>query len=104
MRLGYDRDDQGATIGDFVMVQETNSKVLKFFAAAITALAASCAAVGDGGEGEEITVSYDPAHEGVADALSQAQAHCAAFGATAVFVDETIDPDGRLRHRRFRCR
>lgn len=66
--------------------------------------AAACASPGADDGAHEITVAFDPARESAADALNEAQAHCAAYGLNAVFVDETIDPDGRLRHRRFTCR
>ncbi|MEZ5896446.1 MAG: hypothetical protein R3C40_02745 [Parvularculaceae bacterium] len=76
----------------------------KTFAFSILLLAASCASPGADDGAHEITIAFDPARESAADALGQAQAHCAAYGLNAVFVDETLDPDGRLRHRRFICR
>ena len=36
--------------------------------------------------------------------MSQAQAHCEAYGLRAVYVDETIDPNSvRWRYRHFDC-
>lgn len=64
---------------------------------------AACA--GNGGEPtEQISIAYDPASETEADAAQKAHEYCLAFGKSAEFIDETIDADGRLRHRHFHCR
>lgn len=51
----------------------------------------------------EFTVAAEAGEEGRANALDEARDRCGAYGAAAMFIDETRDPDGRLRHLRFRC-
>jgi hypothetical protein len=52
---------------------------------------------------EEFSVHYEPGSDDPADADREAEARCAAYGLTAVFIDETQDSLGRLRHRHYRC-
>lgn len=53
---------------------------------------------------ESITVPYNPYDYDPDDLVRQAQAHCAAYGRNAVYVDETIDPTSvRWRYRHFNC-
>ena len=75
-----------------------------FLAVTLAACAHSSGETGREGEADEITIAFDPASDDPDGALAEAQAHCAGFGKTAIFVDETIDPDGRLRHRHYHCR
>ncbi len=53
---------------------------------------------------ESITIPYDPYDYDPDELLAEARAHCEAFGLTAVYVDETIDPNSvRWRYRHFDC-
>ena len=72
----------------------------------LTTMLSACAQAGGlfgGPPPAEVTVDYDPAATSIADADLDAHRRCAAYGATAVFVDETTGPDGRLRHRHYLC-
>ncbi len=68
-------------------------------------LAASCETTGAYPSGSEsISIPYDPYNFDPDEMLEQAQAHCAAFGLRAVYVDETIDPQSvRWRYRHYSC-
>ena len=52
---------------------------------------------------EEFSVHYEPGAEDPATADAEAETRCAAYGLGAVFIDETQDSMGRLRHRHYRC-
>lgn len=53
---------------------------------------------------ESISIPYDPYNFDPDELLQEAQAHCGAFGLSAVFDDETIDPQSvRWRYRHFNC-
>ncbi|MEM9705853.1 MAG: hypothetical protein AAF850_07230 [Pseudomonadota bacterium] len=52
-----------------------------------------------------ITIPYNPYDFDPDELFAQAQAHCGAYGLSAVYVDETIDPSSvRWRYRHFDCR
>ncbi len=56
------------------------------------------------GSNETVTIEYDPYDFDPADLLAEAQAHCGAYGLSAVFEDETADPQSvRWRYRHYRC-
>ena len=51
-----------------------------------------------------ITIPYNPYNFDPDELYSEAQAHCDAYGLSAVYVDETIDPSSvRWRYRHFSC-
>lgn len=79
----------------------------KLIICALSALAASCATeepASPFGDGESITIPYDPYNYDPDELFAQADAHCEAFGLRAVYVDETIDPQSvRWRYRHFDC-
>ena len=52
---------------------------------------------------EEFSAHYEPGADDPASADEEAETRCAAYGLSAVFVDETQDSMGRLRHRHYRC-
>lgn len=84
-----------------------SAAVLALFAVLLAALGA-CASVRHSdlseGDGESISIPYDPYNYDPDELLSEAQAHCEAYGRTAVYVDETIDPSSvRWRYRHFDC-
>ncbi|MEM9168215.1 MAG: hypothetical protein AAGC56_01070 [Pseudomonadota bacterium] len=74
--------------------------------AALAALClAGCATTGDrGGDGQSISIPYDPYNYDPDEMYQEAQAHCGAYGLNAVYVDETVDPTSvRWRYRHFDC-
>ena len=77
------------------------------FIAGAVALAASCATEEAGspfGDGESVTIPYDPYNYDPDGLLRQAQAHCRAYGLNAVYVDDMIDPQSaRWRYPYFDC-
>ncbi len=76
-----------------------------FFIVAAAISASGCAVLDlIEGEPDEITIAYDPSSEGTTDADARAQDHCAGFAKSAVYVDETLDGDGRMRRRHYHCR
>ena len=51
-----------------------------------------------------ISIPYDPYDFDPDDLLAEAQAHCSAYGLTAVYEDETVDPQSvRWRYRHYLC-
>jgi hypothetical protein len=65
---------------------------------------AACAGDGDAPVGERVSIPFDPAAQSASDADAQAHAYCESYGKSADFIDESIDPDGRLRRRHYHCR
>ena len=56
------------------------------------------------GDGLSTTVSYDPYNYDPDDLLAEAQSFCSAYGLSAVYEDETVDPESvRWRLRHYRC-
>lgn len=81
------------------------SPLLLVSALSLIALLGACASgprpVGDG---QSVTIPYNPYDYDPAELFAQAQAHCRAYGLNAVYVDETIDPYSvRWRYRHFDC-
>lgn len=76
-------------------------------AAALTALLFSACASDEGyryGTEPSISIPYDPYDYDPDELLAEAQSHCKAYGLTAVYEDETIDPQSvRWRYRHYRC-
>ena len=74
-------------------------------AAMIAGLLTACvSAPPDYSGNETVTIEYDPYDYDPADLLAEAQSHCGAYGMTAVFEDETSDPQSvRWRYRHYRC-
>lgn len=55
-------------------------------------------------DGETISVSYDPYDYDPDDLQAEADAHCRAYGLSAVFDGETANPqEVRWRYRHYRC-
>ncbi len=55
-------------------------------------------------DGPTTSISYDPYDFDPDDLLAEAQSFCDAYGLTAVYEDETIDPQSvRWRYRHYRC-
>ena len=51
-----------------------------------------------------ISIPYDPYDYDPKDLLAEAQAYCEAYRLTAVYEDETVDPQSvRWRYRHYRC-
>jgi len=65
---------------------------------------AACAGDGAAPAQEQVSIPFDPASESPAAADAEAHAYCVSYGKTAEFIDETIDPSGRLRRRHYHCR
>ena len=64
----------------------------------------ACAGDGDAPEGEQVSIPFDPSSQSPAQADAEAHAYCVSYGKSAEFIDETIDPAGRLRRRHYHCR
>lgn len=67
---------------------------------------AGCVSNGAGprGDGETVSIPYNPYDYDPDEINQRAQAHCRAYGRNAVYEDETIDPNSvRWRYRHFRC-
>jgi hypothetical protein len=59
---------------------------------------------GPRGDGETVSIPYNPYDYDPDEINARAQAHCGAYGRRAVYEDETIDPNSvRWRYRHFRC-
>ena len=73
---------------------------------AVTMITA-CVSTGDDldyGEGQSISVPYNPYDYDPDDLLAEAQAHCSAYGLSASYDGETVDPGSvRWRYRHYRC-
>ena len=67
----------------------------------------ACASYDDGpayGFEETISITYDPYNFHPDDLDAEAQSHCEAYNLTAIYEDETIDPQSvRWRYRHYRC-
>lgn len=74
-------------------------------AATLLIAAGGCVSAGPApGEGQSITIPYDPYDYDPDELFAEAQAHCEAYGLDAVYVDETVDSDSvRWRYRHFDC-
>ena len=73
-------------------------------AAAMAGALSACVATAPAPSVESITIPYDPYNYDPDELIAAAQSHCEAFGLTAVYVDETIDPNSvRWRYRHFDC-
>jgi len=74
---------------------------------ALAAAALSACATEEGyqyGTEPSISIPYDPYDFDPDDLLAEAQAHCGAYGLTARYDDETVDPQSvRWRYRHYRC-
>ena len=56
------------------------------------------------GSEPSISIPYNPYDFDPDELLEQARAHCSSYGLTAVYVDETIDPQSvRWRYRHYSC-
>lgn len=83
--------------------------MMKLAALALAGLAAAAlagCATGGGpqGDGETVSIPYNPYDYDPTEINRRAQAHCRAYGRNAVYEDETIDPNSvRWRYRHFRC-
>lgn len=68
---------------------------------------AGCATTSEGvpyGTEQSISIPYDPYNFHPDDLLAEAQSHCGAYGLSAIYEDETIDPQSvRWRYRHYRC-
>lgn len=81
------------------------AKVIAYFlAAAGLCLSAACVSSAPIGDGESVSIPYDPYDFDPNDLQAEADAHCNAFGLRAQFEDETVDPSSvRWRYRHYRC-
>lgn len=81
--------------------------IIKTLIITVAAIIASCATEEAGspfGDGQSVTIPYNPYDYDPDELLRQAQVHCEAYGLNAVYVDETIDPQSvRWRYRHFDC-
>jgi len=67
-------------------------------------VAASCTTPEPIGDGESVSIPYDPYDFDPRDLQAEADAHCNAFGLQARYEDETVDPSSvRWRYRHYRC-
>jgi len=72
--------------------------------AALASGLGGCAATAPAPPAESVTIPYDPYNYDPDELIAAAQSQCEAFGLTAVYVDETIDPNSvRWRYRHFDC-
>ena len=80
--------------------------VLKYLAAAATAMLAACASDPGPAYGTELSISipYDPYDYDIKDLQAEVDAHCNAYNLDAVFDGETVDSQSvRWRYRHYRC-